>query len=160
MANRNGFSLPEVVLAVGMFALAAVLFIGLLSVQTHFTAQNRDLAESMAILDDFCTFVDISSFSDIENLANERATLYVTESSEDNIAYRKFIAKNDWETSGRGEHFGHAVEIEQMGTLFADEDANSRCYIPLLCRLSKVNGKSRFPAMNRDFSMFVTIKNY
>jgi arginine deiminase len=161
MARRvGGFSLLEVVLAVGVFALAATLFASLISVQARFAAQNRDIAESMEILDDFCTFVDVSSFEAIEKLANERATLYVTEDSEDNIFYRKFTAKNDLAAADMEQSSRHTVEIERMATLFTDEGTSQRSYIPLLCRLSRINGGASVLASNGDFSMFVTVKNY
>jgi prepilin-type N-terminal cleavage/methylation domain-containing protein len=160
MNGRNGFSLLEVVLAIGISAVAATFFAGLLNIQARFAAQNRDLAEGMEILDDFCTFVDTSSFGDMKTLADGRTIFCVTENSEDGIVYRKFVPKNDWELVHGREYLGYTVEIEQMEALFADEDARARCYIPMLCRICKWDGESRIPASDANFPTFVAVKNY
>jgi hypothetical protein len=67
--------LLEVGLAMGVFAFAAALFIGLINVQMSFEAKKRNLAEGMKIMEDFYAFVEIRSFEDIKKLNNEHAAL-------------------------------------------------------------------------------------
>jgi hypothetical protein len=155
--------LLEVVLATGVFAFAAALFIGLINVQMSFEAKNRNLAEGMKIMEDFGVFVEISSFEDIKKLNNEHATLYAAEEEEDDIVYRKFMTKSDWELVDDSKRLGYAVEIKPMGALFADENPKERYYIPLTCRLLKINEESHdliSSDIGENFSTFVTVKNY
>jgi len=146
-----------------MFAFAAALFVGLISVQVFFESKNRDLAESMEIMEDFCAFVEISSFEEIRKLRDAHTTLYATEEEDDDIIYRKFIPKSDWESGDGNKRLGYAVEIEPMAILFADENPKERYYIPLACRILKVNEDPHrlvLSGIGEDFSTFVTVKNY
>jgi hypothetical protein len=147
----------------GMFAFAAALFVGLINVQMSFESKNRDLAEGMEIMEDFCAFVEISSFEDIRKLRDAHTTLYATEEEDDDIIYRKFIPKSDWASVDGNKRLGYAVEIEPMAILFADENPKERYYIPLACRILKVNEDPLglvLSGIGEDFSTFVTVKNY
>ncbi|MDR0715188.1 MAG: prepilin-type N-terminal cleavage/methylation domain-containing protein [Puniceicoccales bacterium] len=64
--RKYGFSLLEVVLAIGVFAFASALFIGFANAQLYFETKNQIFSEAMDITDDFCSFVEISSFDDIK----------------------------------------------------------------------------------------------
>jgi hypothetical protein len=158
-----GFSLLEVVLALGIFAFAAALFVGWIGAQTLVESKNRGFAEGMEIMDDFCAFVEISSFDDVKTLADSHATLYATAEEDGGIIYRKFVPKADLDTMDSGKRLGYAVEIEPMEPLFSGENPESRYYIPLSCKLLRVS--KDFSAMaegnvGEDFSTFITVKNY
>ncbi|MDR1255438.1 MAG: hypothetical protein LBJ94_00720 [Puniceicoccales bacterium] len=160
-----GFSLLEVTLAMGIFAFTAALFIGLIHSQALFEARNQDLAEGMEVMEDFCTFVETSSFEDVGKLADTRTTLYVVQSEDGSIIYRKFLPKVEWElVDGESEkRLDFAIQIEPMEALFADEKPKSRYYIPLLCKLLKVDRelhRTTPNALGENFSTFIAVKNY
>jgi hypothetical protein len=161
--RRYGFSLLEVTLAIGIFAFASVLFIGFANAQLYFETKNQTLSEAMDIMDDFCSFVEISSFDDIKGFKDANAILYVTEEEEGEIIYRKFVPREVWEMSHGGKLTGYAIGIEPMEALFAGEDPEFRYYIPLTCKLFKVHKdlKRMIPdGIGEDFFTFITVKNY
>jgi hypothetical protein len=161
--RRYGFSLLEVVLAIGVFAFASVLFIGFANAQLYFETKNQTRSEAMDIMDDFCSFVEISSFDDIKGFKDANATFYVTEEEDGEITYRKFVPSEVWEMSHGGKLTGYAIGIEPMEALFAGEDSEFRYYIPLTCKLFKVDKDSQsmiLDAIGEDFSTFIAAKNY
>ncbi|MDR2436190.1 MAG: type II secretion system GspH family protein [Puniceicoccales bacterium] len=158
-----GFTLLEVALAIGIFTFAAALFAGWIGAQSAAESGNRSLVESSEIIEDFCAFIEVSSFDDIKALANVRATVCVTQEEEEGILYRKFIPNGNSKLIDGGEQPSYAVEIEPMESLFADENPASRPYIPLACKLFKIdknfNTQTRGSA-GEDFFTFITVKNY
>ncbi|MDR2720719.1 MAG: type II secretion system GspH family protein [Puniceicoccales bacterium] len=160
---KAGFSLLEVVLTIGIFALATTLFTGWVGTQATAESRNQDLVESTEIIDDFCTFIEISSFDDIKALANAHSTLYVTQEEEDGILYRKFVPNSNLKPVDSVNQLGFAVEIESLKPLFADENSASRFYIPLACKLFKIGQNSNVRVQNsidEKFFTFIAVKNY
>jgi hypothetical protein len=160
---ETGFSLLEVVLAIGIFTFAAALFVGWIRAQSAAESKIQNLVESAEIIEDFCAFIEISSFDDIKTLANAHAILCVTQEEEDGILYRKFTPNGNSKPASGGEQPSYAIEIEPTESLFADENPASRFYIPLTCKLFKIykhfNTQIQHSA-GEDFFTFITVKNY
>lgn len=159
MNHRCGFSLLEIILSIGIFALIIPTFFALFYAQNNFANKHKNLIEQIEVINDFCSFVEISNFDYINKLAKQNSTLHVIENDEDGIVSRNFVPKDIWEHSDISKKECYLIKIEPIKNLFADNTMQMKPYLPLMCKLSKIDKHSDTNPEN-NYCTFVTVKNY
>ncbi len=151
-----GFSLLELILAIGIMAILLPSAWALFHAQTVAQREHRASIQQIDIINDFHTFIQVQSFSDIKRISERNSPLYVIENEQDGIISREFVAKDEWLGVDEANKEYYAITVDRIGDLFDDDKIGACACIPLMCKLSKLTAGDK----QIECAAFVTVKNY
>ncbi len=158
--NRNGFSLLEGILSLGILAIIIPIIMSSFYLQETISKNNRDTWKQIDIMNDFCTFVQLNDFNYIKQLSEQDSALYVVNNNQNDIIFREFVSQDIWEHSQSTDKEYYIIQVQQISNLFADDKNTIKPYIPLICKLSKINQNDISNNKNDQNTLFVALKNY
>lgn len=153
----SGFSLLEIVLAIGILAIILPIAGSLFYAQQATNRQYKESWQQIDIINDFQTYTQIQNFDHIKQLSKRDAPIYIIEQEEDDIIFREFVDRDIWEHTNESNKEYFSIKISKINDVFTSDDEHICPYLPLMCKLSKIytNGTK-----NVHETPFISVKVY
>ncbi|MDR1595336.1 MAG: hypothetical protein LBR91_00195 [Puniceicoccales bacterium] len=140
--TNRGMSLLEVVLSITLLIAIVPPLFGIFFANANLAKKLSVDMKLGDVADDVKSFVKLSTYDRIYNLAKRNAVLAVEEEDEaDGICARKFVEKEPDIISGFD--FVAKLEFANCNGTSGTAHIDSVCAMPLLCRIYHISGTSR-----------------